>query len=692
MKVSGNIGYACLIVIVCLLTTAFRLNAQNTYSLLTAPDTLYALVKAYETNRPLARIPASVSLVKDSQFMRFTNTSLVSALNMQPGVRIEERSPGSYRVNMRGSSVRSPFGVRNVKVYFNELPFTDPGGNTYLNELDFRNIQSMEIIKGPASSLYGAGSGGTILLHTLPAISNKNAGAEILTGSYGLFAANVNAGFGQNNTLNRVQYTHQQSNGWRNHTNLRRDIVTLENRLNVSAKQTIQTVVLFGDLYYQTPGALTLAEYKANPQASRPAVGRFPSAVDGKAAVFQQNFLAGITNEYRISSKWKNTTAVYGAATWFKNPTFRLYEKRTEPHFGGRTSFSNDFVTKTSIIHLVYGAEAQKGIFSSHTYKNKLGNPDSILTNDEINNWRYSVFTQADWLFGKGWNVTAGASYNKLHIGVDRLFVYPVTTQEKTFSSDIAPRLAVLKSFRNIHIYASATKGFSPPTNSELLPGNAIVNTTLKAESGFNYEAGFKGTWKRLTYDASYYWYDLTNAISLRRDNTGGDFYVNAGKRKQQGIEALASYSIMAGGKSIVKYFDVFSSYTGNFYSYADYKVVAQDYSGKSIPGIAKHTWVLAANATFAGGIYSNISYQFVDKIALNDANTEYANAYHLLSVRVGCHILIQNKSVLDIFVAGDNLLDEIYSLGNDINAAGGRYYNAAAKRNFSAGVSVSLK
>ena len=60
---------------------------------------------------------------------------------------MDERSPGSYRLNIRGSSLRSPFGVRNVKIYYDGIPFTDPGGNTYLNQLGFYNIQSVEILK-----------------------------------------------------------------------------------------------------------------------------------------------------------------------------------------------------------------------------------------------------------------------------------------------------------------------------------------------------------------------------------------------------------------------------------------------------------------------------------------------------------------------------------------------------------------
>jgi iron complex outermembrane receptor protein len=37
--------------------------------------------------------------------------------------------------------------------------------------------------------------------------------------------------------------------------------------------------------------------------------------------------------------------------------------------------------------------------------------------------------------------------------------------------------------------------------------------------------------------------------------------------------------------------------------------------------------------------------------------------------------------------VGADNLLDEVYSLGNDINAAANRFYNAAPRRNYYVGL-----
>src|SRR5687768_6677819 len=85
------------------------------------------VIEAYETDRQLSEVPASVGLLKEDALQRFNNTSILPASNVLPGVRMEERSPGSYRFSIRGSSLRSPFGVRNVKAYWNGLPFTDAG-------------------------------------------------------------------------------------------------------------------------------------------------------------------------------------------------------------------------------------------------------------------------------------------------------------------------------------------------------------------------------------------------------------------------------------------------------------------------------------------------------------------------------------------------------------------------------------
>src|SRR5690606_6591087 len=137
-------------------------SASNDSSLLLNP----VIVRAYQHERALLEVPASVSVITESAFERFNNASLLPVINAVPAVRMEERSPGSYRLSVRGSTLRAPFGLRNVKVYWNGLPFTGPGGNTYINPPDFGSLQAAEIIKGPGGSLYGAGTGGGLLMQS----------------------------------------------------------------------------------------------------------------------------------------------------------------------------------------------------------------------------------------------------------------------------------------------------------------------------------------------------------------------------------------------------------------------------------------------------------------------------------------------------------------------------------------------
>src|SRR5579863_1798412 len=242
------------------------------------------VVRAYEQNRKLTEVGAAVNVVSKASLDRFSNNSILPAMNMNPGVRMEERSPGSYRLNIRGSSIRSPFGVRDVKIYWNEIPLTDPGGNTYLNELGFYNFQSLEVIKGTAGSLYGAGIGGAVLISSMPAVWDKGLSVDYTGGSFNSNNTNVGLRLGDADHRSILSYDHQTSDGYRQQTRMRRDIGSWETMLRPGDKQTLHAYILYSDLYYQTPGGLTKAEYNKDPQMARPPVGSSPGAVQAHAA------------------------------------------------------------------------------------------------------------------------------------------------------------------------------------------------------------------------------------------------------------------------------------------------------------------------------------------------------------------------------------------------------------------------
>ena len=648
------------------------------------------IIKAYEGNRKLKEVPAGVNYISPSQLYRYDNSNILSAVNATPGARMEERSPASYRLNIRGSSLRSPFGVRNVKIYWNDIPLTDPGGNTYLNQLSTYNFQNIEIIKGPSGSLYGAGNGGAMLINQNPVINRQGLDINYIAGSFAMYGLNVQMQTGNEKLANAFNVGRMNRDGYRDHTEMRRDIATWQMQLKTSQKNKLVFNFLYGDLYYQTPGGLTLAQYNQDPKASRPATSTLPSAETAKAAIYQTMYLGGITNHFQVSEQFSNTTTIYAEKVDVKNPTFLKYEARDEPHWGGRTDFKWHLSSPNTTI--VFGAEMQRGKFNIHSYSNKNGSPGNLLTNDDIKNRNLLLFAQVDLSLNPGLNITVGASSSSYKIGVTRLNVTNPSEQGRTYKNELAPRIAFSKKIvKDIWWYGSVAKGFSPPTRDEVLPSNNVISTSLNAEHGISYESGFKSTWlkEKIYFEAAYFYYHLKDAIVQRRDASNADYFENAGSTKQQGVEWQLQYTIIRNTNKKLNNLSVRVVHSLYNFKYQDFKQINTDFSGKKLPGVPKNTIAALLDASLKAGLYLNVTYYYGDKVALNDANTDFATSYNLFGFRLGWRTQRPHRSNIELFVGGDNLLDVTYSLGNDINAAAGRYYNAAAGRNFFGGISI---
>jgi iron complex outermembrane receptor protein len=648
------------------------------------------IVRSFEQNKTLKSAVSPVHIIRLKDDETGSRSSLVSLVNTAPGVRMEERSPGSYRLNIRGSSLRSPFGVRNIKVYWSDIPLTDPGGNTYLNQLAWNNIATMEIFKGPAASMYGAGTGGLILINPIgswqPGIS-----AEYTTGSYNLQNVFVTARFGHKQNMNQFSFSHNSNDGYRNHSKISRDNLSWVSQLILSERQQFTASFLYSDLYYQTPGGLTFNEYKANPRSSRPAAGGLPSAEASAAAIKQTSFLAGFSHTYKVNEIMSNQTTFYGSFVELNNPAIRNYERRTEPGFGGRTLFEFHDKEEEPNWKVLAGAEFQHGFFNTIVFKNLGGKPDTLQTNDDIVNTLNTYFLQGDATIHETWFFTAGFSVNRSKVSVSRLNQYPINTRTRYYRDEIAPRFVLKKSFnKDLSVTASLSRGYSPPTVAELLPSNSVISTYLEAESGWNYELNSRYylLGDRLRLEASAFYFKLNNALVQRRDSTGADYFVNAGHVNEKGLELLAAYNGVVEHGFLSSY-EIQGAFTFNHFRYGSFSRGTVDYSGKNVPSVPGNTVSFIGGAKFRKGMYAGINYYSAGKIYLNDDNSGAAKAYHLLAARVGIKKTLRSKFVLDVFAGVENIFNEHYSLGNDINAAAGRYYNAAPQRNYYGGISL---
>lgn len=652
------------------------------------PETV---VSAFERNSNIRNIPAAVTVLNKASMERFGNESFVPAVNTVPGVKMDERSPGSYRLSIRGNLLRATFGVRNVKIYWNGIPLTDANSNTYFNELSLNNIDRVEILKGPSGSMYGAGTNGVVLLKSNTSQEkDKSISLQTIGGSYGMFSTNLSYNQSDKTSSSGLSFSHQQSDGYRKHTNLRRDIANYTGSYAISDKQSISANIFYSDLYYQTPGALTLAELQKDPTQSRPAAGGFPSADASKAALFLKTWYAGFSNEYRFNSNWSNTSAVYLSNTASLGPTIRNYERKTEQGIGART------VTKyqRKIFTATFGAEYQYTFTNTATFGNRLGNIDTLQYHDEIGARQYNIFAQADINILQDLLLSAGLSYNNFHYGYDRLNLLPFTKINSNFNPQLVPRVAILKKFgNNLSAYAAVSKGYSPPSIDEVHAANGIFNLQLNAETSMNYELGFKGDiiQHKLFADICYYIFGLNNTIVDRKDASGADYYVNAGKTNQQGFESALSYLAVNNNTKFIRKISVFANYTNIHAKFVNYSQGTVKYDGNYMTGATPDVLVLGADINTAAGLYGNFSYNYTDKTPLNDANSFYAKAYNLFFARLGYRANFSKAVSADLFFSYNKSFNTPYSLGNDLNGAGNRFYNPSAPETISGGVKLKV-
>jgi iron complex outermembrane receptor protein len=648
-------------------------------------------VRAFENNAAAKNVPAAVTVLNKASLERYGNVSLVPALNTVPGVKMDERSPGSYRLSVRGNLLRSTFGVRNVKVYWDGIPFTDANGNTYLNQLAFDNVGKIEILKGPSGSMYGAGTGGVVLLSSaVPPLNTRQLSVQTAFGSYGLF--NMNAAYNARSDKEHsgFSYTHQQSDGYRQQTGMRRDVAHYSTEFLAGPRHTISANIFYSDLYYQTPGALTPAEQAADPRQARPAAGMFRGAVAQQAALYLKTAYAGFSSEYRFSSRWSNSTGLYISHTNFKNPTIRNYERKTEQGAGGRTvfKFAGDKITGA------FGGEYQYGFTNTATYGNRQGAVDTLQYHDEIDSRQYNIFLQVGWKVAGSFSVNAGLSYNNYHYGFLRVSDPGSKKESSDFSPQLVPRIALLQAVgANTNLYASVSKGYSPPSIDEVHASDGRFNKMLRAETGYNYEAGIKSALlhNKVWVDAAYYFFRLRNTIVSRRDVSGADYYVNAGKTKQQGLEIGVNYIPINKEAGFLRLVKIWGAYTAIHARFSEYQQGPDKFNGNKVTGIPPSVLAAGVDMHTGAGLFGNFSYTYTGSIPLNDANTFFATRYNLLFAKAGYRTPPGKKISAELYIAFEKSFHTPYSLGNDLNAAGNRFYNPSAPQQFTVGAKLTV-
>jgi len=653
------------------------------------------VVKGYNNPQQLLRSANSVGVLDSSLIARQPSASMVSLINNIAGVRMEERSPGSYRLSLRGSLLRSPFGIRNVKIYIDEFPLTDAGGNTYLNLLDVAAIGDIEIYKGPQASSFGANTGGAILINTGLNATNF-AEINLNAGSYGLFHQTAKVQQAYKNYKFSVTQGYQRSDGYRENSALERMYFQTKHQWDYNERGSLNAFVFYSDLGYQTPGGLTAQQFAENPKSARPATATLPGAVSQQAGIYNKTIFAGISHQYKLNEQLKHVVSVFGSYTDFKNPFITNYEKRLENTLGLRSFFDYTIGKEDFKSKLQAGVETASTATDFKNFGNNGGSPTALRVDDDLRANQTFAFLQVNFDISNRWLIEIGTSLNFYNYRYQSHFPIAIAEQKRAFKTKLMPKLATSYLItKDFSARASVAKGYSPPTLAEVRPSDNIINTELNAEAGWNYEGGlrFESTNKRFYVDANLFYFGLEETIVRRLNDNDNEYFINAGGTKQFGAELQTALWLLKNNDAtgILNGIQLRNSYTYSNFKFSNFNGTEGNFTNNKLSGVPAHVLTSGINLDFKKNIYFYAQHYFTAALPLNDANTAFAERYHLVELKAGITQIKLGKTQLGFNVGINNLLNKSYSLGNDLNAVGNRYFNPAAKRNFYTGVSVKL-
>lgn len=136
------------------------------------------------------------------------------------------------RISIRGIGARSPYGTNKIRAFYGSIPLTSGNSETVIDDIDLENIGQLEVIKGPLSSIYGAGLGGAILISPqLSKTNGENASVSSVFGSFGLLKNSLNYSVNEKSASLNINYHNLKTDGWRENSSYNREGITLAGEL-----------------------------------------------------------------------------------------------------------------------------------------------------------------------------------------------------------------------------------------------------------------------------------------------------------------------------------------------------------------------------------------------------------------------------------------------------------------------------
>lgn len=676
-----------------------------------AADEQTMVVTAAPTTVSELDTPAAVSVVNGDEMRQAApRVNLSESLGAVPGLQVQNRQnyAQDLQLSIRGFGSRSTYGVRGLRIYVDGIPATMPDGQGQTSNIDIGSVDTIEVLRGPFSALYGNSSGGVINVTSQTGTQPPTVEASSYYGSFGTWHYGMKAtgAVGDGSHAGDVDYTVSTNrfttHGYRDHSGARKNLANA--RLGVRINDVSKLTLLLNsvDIKANDAGGLTADEWRNNPRQS-------PRGDQYNTRKNTRQTQAGLRYERQLSAQDDLSVMMYaGERETTQFQSIRRAPQLKPSHAGGVIDLTRHYqgidtrlthrgellvpVTLTAGLDYENMSERRKG-YENFVMVNgapQYGEQGALRRNERNLMWNVDPYLQTQWQLTDKLSLDAGVRYSSVWFDSNDYYITPGNGDDSGNASyhKWLPAGSLKYALTDAwNVYLSAGRGFETPTINELSyrsDNQSGLNFGLKPSTNDTVEIGSKTRIGNGLFTAALFQTNTDNEIVVDSSSGGRTSYKNAGKTRRQGMELGLDQQFGESWRLKAAWTWLDATYRTN---------VCDDAScnGNRIPGIARNMGYASFGYQPEQGWYAGSDIRYMSDIMANDENTAKAPSWTVVGLTTG-YKWSYGRMDMDLFGRIDNLFDREYVGSVIVNESNGRYYEPAPGRNYGIGLNLAWR
>ncbi|MRX68146.1 Outer membrane receptor proteins, mostly Fe transport [Flavobacterium resistens] len=667
--------------------------------------------------------PVAISKLTAKTINEAKATAVYEIINKTPGVLMINLGNEQHMM-----SIRQPMTTNAYYLYLEDgLPIRPMGifNHNALLEINQYNLQSIEVVKGPVSSLYGPEAvGGTINLISIKPPVDPEFKFGIQADNYGYRRFQAAGGA----TIGKVGFhiagiSSLQENGWMTYSDYNKDNLNARIDYNISPSTRLISNTMYGKYYSDMSGTVNEEAFNNRTyKSTSDFTYRKSDALRTRLTLehdWNENSSSYITAYLRDNKLGQNPS--YGIK-WSPtvNPTKATGEVNSNnfKSYGaiGQHTQKFDFLNTKIVAGALYDYSpvtywsyvidlkanlnpGEPGKQTVDSYQIIAEHPDSKLSDYTADIFNTAGYAQISFNPIEKLVITVGGRYDNMKVNYDNAI--DLSTGSKVYDKATFKAGANYNPFEFAGFYGNYSQGFAPPGITSIFrakPGTggttgvpAEFYYNLKPADFDNYEIGgwLSFLENKLNFDYAFYYMEGKNELlNIKLPDNSTD-YRSAGETRHKGIEFGASYKPS-------KQFNIRLGGTYAQHTYIDFKLSdkpsdpIQDLNGKEMPSAPK--WSGNSEVSYypnwLPNLRTSLEWQLVGSYYQDQINTVKYDGYNIFNARIG----YQWKKI-EVYGNVLNLTDKLYAYNvSRTNVANAQpTYTAAAPRTFVFGIQYNF-